>query len=659
MGITGQVRLGMVGMLLLTMGICFSGFHELALLRLGIAQNIEQQETFTRPVAHITVQTLQCRRYEKDMFLNLADRQTFEKYINLWAISVDSLTSAISRYRHHAITTRQIQDSEKWLATAVAYQQQVLLVIKKIQDGQINSPTQANEQLAPHKDIIRSLIDNGNTAFDNEFARSSSSGKELLHQTEQTRDLMMILLLGIVLFSMAVLIVIPHRLLGPIKQLDKAVCNLRDGDLSSRVDVHQTANEIGRLGLVFNQMAQELQNRQTELLEAHDNAISLNLAKTRFLMNMSHELRTPLTAILGFTDLLEDQETRDESIEIINRSGQHLLHIVDDLLELTEIETHQFQLSTSTIQLNTLLEEVIEELSPVAREKQIQLIMPDRGLMTHEIVTDPLRLKGVFFHLLGNAIKFTAQGHVALHCLLSEDQQHLVVKIQDTGMGMTTRQINRAGLLFEQGDDSLTRSHGGIGTGLALSKRILEYMGGALEIISNPGKGTTVTVTLPFEIASVPRNPIFDAQSKDSTHTPVLPNRTTATSRSVLVVEDNPEVRKLIVTLLVQIGIQVDEAKDGQEAHDLAMRSHMNDHPYDLVIMDMQMPVMDGYATTRQLRQQGYQYPIVALTAHAMQGDRQKCLDAGCDDYMIKPIDPAMFIRYIRHWLENPLIRVI
>ncbi|MAX27169.1 MAG: hypothetical protein CMJ19_21955 [Phycisphaeraceae bacterium] len=654
--VTWQVRLAML--LVLTICLTLGGVCYVSLTHIqeSIDRQIVQHEQLTRPTAHISVQTLQCRRYEKDMFLNVAHHDRFEAYFVRWSVAVDALTNSIDTYRQSVHDSQQVLIAEKWLANVTAYQYEMLNIVTDIREGRITTPDQANMALTPSKNTIRSIIINSFSVFDHEFAMARISQQNLLEQTAGIEKLISAVMAVIIILCLFALIIIPHRIVGPIRSLKRAARQLRDGNLACRLSEDFPDNELGQLAITFNQMAQQLETNEKKLIDAKATADELNQAKTRFLMNMSHELRTPLTAILGFAELLEEDAFQEESIDAITRSGQHLLKIVDDLLQLTEIECNQFKLDMSLINVTDLFDELLEQFRPIAEGKQLELIVSNEADCPCQVTADWQRLHSVFHHLIDNAIKFTEQGRVQLRSDKSKDGKYFVFEIKDTGIGMSSQQIRQAGTLFKMGDESITRQHGGTGTGLALCKRLIEYMGGKLSITSQPSIGTTVMVQLPCPSEPLP-NKASQSITPQPSHVPHFPvNRH---RKRVLVAEDTPEIQKLIRTLLEQINIQVDVADNGQAAMDHAMRSHLNDQPYDLVIMDMQMPVLDGYTATRQLRLQGYQYPIVALTAHALQGDRQKCLDAGCDDYMCKPIDPALFTRYVRHWLEHPLIRVI
>ncbi len=638
----------------LTLGIVC--YISLTHIQQAINHQIVQHEKLTRPTAHISVQTLQCRRYEKDMFLNVADRQRFEDYFVRWSTTVDALTHSIAEYRQSSDDPQQVFIAEKWLASVSVYQFEMLEIVTDIREGRITTPHQANMAITPSKNTIRSIIINSFSVFDHEFAISRINQQNLLTQADNVQKVISMIMACIMVLSLFALLIIPRRIVDPIKSLKHATGQLRDGNLACRLSEDFPDNELGQLAITFNQMAQRLESNEKKLIEAKATADQLNHAKTRFLMNMSHELRTPLTAILGFAELLDEDSVREQSVEAITRSGQHLLKIVNDLLQLTEIECNQIKLDLAPVSLTEMMDELVEQFTPMANDKQLQIIVSLEPGRDYQVIADWQRLQSVFYHLIENAIKFTNEGHVQLRCDKTEDDAYFIFEIKDTGIGMSSQLIRQAGQLFKMGDDSITRVHGGTGTGLALCKRLIEYMGGKLSITSQPSIGTTVLVHLPCDMHDSKRQNT-GASTNQAQHVPQFPEKRKRIR--VLVAEDTPEIQKLIRTLLEHISIQVDVADNGQIALDMAMRSHLNDQPYDLVIMDMQMPVMDGYSATRQLRLQGYQYPIVALTAHALQGDRQKCLDAGCDDYMCKPIDPAMFTRYVRHWLEHPLIRVI
>ena len=364
----------MLILLVLSLMIGAFSFHVLHNIRISTNHNVTQQEHLTRPAAHITVQTLQCRRYEKDMFLNLANRDRFENYFVQWANTVDALTRAINNYRQNAVNGEQILIAEQWFAHSKQYQEMVLQVVHDIRDGHITSPSQANMALAPHKNIIRSLTHNSFSIFDQEFAQSCIAGQNLQQQTQQSQQWIGLLLAMVVVVSLIALVTIPRRIVHPLRTLEHTASQLRDGDLTARLSQDFPGNELGRLGMTFNEMADQIELREEELIKAKAHADSLNQAKTSFLMNMSHEVRTPLTTILGFAEFLDDASMVEESIEAITHSGQHLLRIVDDLLQLTEIETNQIILKGDTFGLGSLIESLVEELEPRASEKNLELI---------------------------------------------------------------------------------------------------------------------------------------------------------------------------------------------------------------------------------------------------------------------------------------------
>ena len=604
----------------------------------------------TRPTAQIATQILQCRRYEKDMFLNLLDIPRFESYLNKWNQKISQLSETLGDYSDHCSASNKIKEAERWLVDVNLYQNAVMTIVQQIKAKEIQTPQQANLAMMPQKHSVRSLILDSFITFNNNYLATQRITQHHAREMTFFKSILFILLPLLILGCTVAMINIPRRIVNPLKSLNLAATRLRDGDLNARVDTNLPNNELGKLGITFNEMAQQLQLHEVQLREACNAAESLNISKTRFLTNISHELRTPLTAILGYAECLHQPDMLDESAQVITRSGEHLLQIVNNLLQLTEIETNQFHVYGQQTQLMELIREVTQEIEPACINKQLQLILPQNMALEHDIYTDPLHLKGILEHLLNNAVKFTPQGSISIRCRESKQDQCFVIEIQDTGKGMTPIQIQRAGQLFEQGDDSLTRTHGGLGNGLALSKRILEYMEGQLSIQSKVDTGTCITLTLPFHAPNMPA-----AEKSPSPTTPLTTPHpsTTTTHPRVLIVDDTPDMLKLACSLLNRVDIKTDCAGNGQIAVDMAMRSQQLKQPYDLIIMDMQMPQLDGYQATRYLREHGYTHLIVAHTAHALNADRQKCLDAGCDDYIAKPIEPKQFIKYVQNYLKQ------
>jgi signal transduction histidine kinase/CheY-like chemotaxis protein/HPt (histidine-containing phosphotransfer) domain-containing protein len=397
---------------------------------------------------------------------------------------------------------------------------------------------------------------------------------------------------------------------------------------------------------------------EKELRQARNDAETASRAKSEFIANMSHEIRTPLTAVLGFADLLMDADLNESQklnyIQAILRNGHHLLGLINDVLDMSKLQAEKMIVETTNCSLHQLLNEVASIMQVRAHEKGLAFEVDYATPVPRYIRSDPMRIRQILLNLLSNAIKFTPAGEVRLtvRCLdPGREASRVEVAVSDSGIGLTAAEIDTLFQPFQQANPSTTRQFGGTGLGLTICRSLAEALGGEIRIESSPGRGSTFTFVLHQPIdaqAEMLAEPCLgiDAfqEEPDRTRTsPLLSGR-------ILVAEDGIDNQLLISTILRRQGLDVEIAENGEIA---VAKALADPGPYDLILMDMQMPRLDGYGATAKLRHKGYGGPIVALTAHAMAGERERCLAAGCDDYLTKPIERAVLLGAVESHLQR------
>lgn len=394
----------------------------------------------------------------------------------------------------------------------------------------------------------------------------------------------------------------------------------------------------------------EMLNRALETAKATAEAAAE--AKSYFLANMSHEIRTPMIAILGYTDLLSDPDleapSRNEFVQTVQTNGRHLLSILDDILDLTRIESGNLAIKPVDFEPSSVVTEVLDMVKLRAAEKNLELVVNVADGLPQTIRADQTRIRQVLLNLVSNAVKFTERGTVTIDLQQIPQESgpghDLSYVIRDTGIGIDPSEVDALFDAFTQADNSTTREYGGTGLGLSICKRLADILNGDISVESEVGVGSAFTFRIPCEEATAavseatPEAPEVVEADQDS-------NRSGALQARILLAEDFLPTQRLISMLLTKAGAQVDLASDGKQAVELTNQAADEDAPYDLIIMDMQMPVLDGYRATERIRTMGFGGPIVALTAHAMAGDREKCLKVGCTDYTTKPIDRRQLIK--------------
>lgn len=390
---------------------------------------------------------------------------------------------------------------------------------------------------------------------------------------------------------------------------------------------------------------------QEELHQAREVALAAAEAKGALLANISHEIRTPIAAIMGYADLLADdglsESERKQFVEIIRRSGRHLMELISGFLDLAKIEARKVEVERVVCELPRVIEEITVMMLAKAQARGVGFVIDMGSALPGGIMTDPMRLRQILVNLIDNALKFTDRGgQVTLRARreMHGSQERVCLDVIDNGIGMTAEQRGRLFEPFSQGDSSTTRRYGGTGLGLAISRRLAHMLGGEIEVESSFGAGSRFMLWIPLILA---QSEAVVAQNGDGHG--VAASKEPLRAR-VLVVEDGEDNQLLVRHVLSRAGAQVDVAGDGREGVDRTLAAIQSGAGYDVILMDVQMPGMDGNAAARELRSRGVRSPIVALTAAAMEKNRQEALAAGCDDFLVKPLEGGRLLEIVRKW---------
>ncbi len=415
------------------------------------------------------------------------------------------------------------------------------------------------------------------------------------------------------------------------------------------IEIMQPLLEQAAVSLNHARLYGQLQRAKVEAEEARTTAERANHAKGQFLANMSHEIRTPMNAVIGLTDLVLDTQLnamQREYLDIVKSSAHSLLQVIGDILDFSKVESGKLAIESTAFSLREVVESAIESMVVRAREKNLALNSYVASEIPARLLGDPLRLRQVLINLVNNAIKFTEVGSVELRAVVQEGEGGelaLCFSVRDTGIGIAKEQQQHIFEAFTQADASTTRRYGGTGLGLAICHQLVQLMGGRIWVDSGIGHGSTFYFAIP----------LVTQVQEDASETAPVEQRYTA-SLHVLLAEDNVFNQRVAVGLLERHGHRVEVVGDGLQAVELSARQI-----FDAILMDVQMPEMDGLEATRMIRRReaksgAVRQPIIGLTAHAMEGDRARCIDAGMDDYVVKPIEPAaLYAALTAH--TNPL----
>ena len=522
--------------------------------------------------------------------------------------------------------------------------------------------------------VIKQQNESRESLFKNSTALFSPSTFELLGSVEihfndytyneivdNSLDAIVIaVIVGVLLFIAGFQIL--SRLVQPLSILSEFLNNKKSLRVDSIPQIKRSSDEIDSVWKATNLMLERINRREKALKEEHKvsekalrekiEAQDANKAKTNFLANMSHEIRTPLTAIIGFADSLLDPnidiEKRNSATKTIIRNGNHLLEIINDILDLSKIESEKLEVESVDTFPVQIIKEIVSVFEPILNEKGLKLDVDYQFPLPKKINSDPTRIRQILFNLLSNANKFTEKGGVSLSIRFEAEKGILQYSVTDTGIGLSKKQADKIFSPFSQADSSTTRKFGGTGLGLTISRKLARMLGGDLNFTSTEGVGTKFVLDIQANYIADNNylNQLTDINGDELVN--VRDIDVSILTGNILVAEDTKDIQDLVEHYLGQTSAKVTIVNNGEEAVEKA-----NNKVYDVILMDMQMPVLDGIGATKLLRSGGYDKPIVALTANAMQEDQERYKVSGLDDFVAKPIDKNELFRVLFKYLPE------
>nr|CRH07134.1 Putative histidine kinase with response regulator receiver domain [Candidatus Magnetococcus massalia] len=470
----------------------------------------------------------------------------------------------------------------------------------------------------------------------------------LLHSFIQQLSNQALMVSGIIiLVTLLITLIIYRRLISPLSSLAGEMHKVADGNFDISVSKARH-DEIGDLARAFSEMVTSRQRAEEALQRAVTRADQASQAKSDFLASMSHEIRTPMNIVIGMGDLLihsKLDEEQQQAVEMIQKSGNALLEIINNILDIGRIEAGRLSLEKIAYQPQVLLVETLSYLALAAHNKGLKLDWQIEPTIPPWSMGDPVRIRQILINLVTNAIKFTDEGNISVRLELDDYGEAMVLAVEDSGVGIEAAHLEEIFHPFTQADSSIMRRFGGTGLGLTITRRLIDKMGGNIWVDSTVGEGSTFTCTLPCPVAPEPP-PSIHSKADGVTYL-------AGTSLRILLVEDSIDNQLLIEKYLQDSDHQLSMAGDGQEAVE-----RVKSEPFDLIIMDLQMPVMDGYSATRHIRQWELEQgrpaiPILACSAHALRDEMEKSIDAGCDVHLSKPIRKGVLLEAMERVIKS------